>query len=88
MQYDYDAIIVSARCAGASTAMLLARQGHRVLLIDRARFPSEIPHGHFVHRHGPPRLARWGLLDRIVASGCPPGQHPGVLLWRFPAGGP
>src|SRR5262249_22070651 len=41
-------------------------------MVDRARFPSEIPHGHFIHRHGPPRLKRWGLLDRIVASGCPP----------------
>jgi 2-polyprenyl-6-methoxyphenol hydroxylase-like FAD-dependent oxidoreductase len=72
MHFDYDVVIVGARCAGASTAMLLARQGHRVLMVDRARFPSEIPHGHFIHRHGPPRLARWGLLDRVVASGCPP----------------
>src|SRR5262245_31177553 len=67
----YDAIVVGARCAGASTAMLLARRGHKVLLVDRATFPSEIPHGHFIHRHGPARLQRWGLLDRIVASGCP-----------------
>jgi flavin-dependent dehydrogenase len=72
VDFDYDVIIVGARCAGASTALLLARHGHRVLMVDRTRFPSEIPHGHFIHRHGPPRLARWGLLDRIVASGCPP----------------
>jgi len=67
----YDAIIVGARCAGASTAMLLARKGHRVLLVDRARFPSDIPQGHFIHQQGPLRLQRWGLLDRIKASGCP-----------------
>jgi flavin-dependent dehydrogenase len=54
----YDAIVIGARCAGASTAMLLARSGLDVLLVDRARFPSEIPHGHFIHRHGPARLAR------------------------------
>ena len=72
MDYDYDAIIVGARCAGASTAMLLAQAGHRVLLVDRAKFPSEIARGHFIHRDGPPRLKRWGLLDKIVASGCPP----------------
>jgi flavin-dependent dehydrogenase len=72
MPYDYDAIVVGARCAGASTAMLLAGRGHRVLLVDRAHFPSEISQGHFVHRHGPARLARWGILDQIVASGCPP----------------
>jgi flavin-dependent dehydrogenase len=71
VDFDYEVIIVGARCAGASTAFLLARRGHRVLMVDRARFASELPHGHFIHRHGPPRLARWGLLDRIVATGCP-----------------
>jgi flavin-dependent dehydrogenase len=68
----YDAIVVGARCAGASTAMLLARKGFKVLLVDRARFPSDIPHGHFLHREGPRRLKRWGLLDKVVASNCPP----------------
>ncbi|MEZ4658586.1 MAG: NAD(P)/FAD-dependent oxidoreductase [Caldilineaceae bacterium] len=67
----YDAIIVGARCAGASTAMLLGRKGYKVLLVDRAVFPKDIPHGHFIHRHGPQRLARWGLLDRITATNCP-----------------
>ena len=67
----YDAIIVGARCGGAATAMLLARRGHKVLLVDRAGFPSDIPQGHFVHRHGPRCLARWGLLERVVASNCP-----------------
>jgi len=68
----YDAIIVGARCAGAATAMLLARRGHRVLLVDRATFPSDLPHGHFLHRRGPARLQRWGLLDRLRATGTPP----------------
>jgi flavin-dependent dehydrogenase len=68
----YDAIVIGARCAGSATAMLLARKGYDVLLVDRATFPSDIPQGHFIHRHGPRRLARWGLLDRIVATGSPP----------------
>jgi flavin-dependent dehydrogenase len=68
----YDAIIVGARCAGAATAMLLARRGHRVLLVDRATFPSDLPHGHFLHRRGPARLQRWGLLDRLAATGATP----------------
>ncbi|HKE13801.1 MAG TPA: FAD-dependent monooxygenase, partial [Kofleriaceae bacterium] len=67
----HDAIVVGARCAGAPTAMLLARRGYRVLLVDRAALASDIPHGHFIHRHGPRRLHAWGLLDRITASGCP-----------------
>ena len=67
----YDAIVVGARCAGAATAMLLARSGLDVLLVDRARFPSDIPHGHFIHRDGPSRLQEWGLLDEVLATGCP-----------------
>ena len=63
----YDVIVVGARCAGAPLAMLLARTGARVLLLDRVRFPSDIPHGHFIHRHGPRRLRSWGLLDRLAA---------------------
>ena len=68
----YDAIIVGARAAGSPTAMLLARKGHRVLLVDRATFPSDTLSTHYIHQPGVARLARWGLLDRIVASGCPP----------------
>src|SRR5215510_27934 len=67
----YDVVVVGARCAGASLAMLLARKGHRVLMLDRARFPSDIPHGHLIHQEGPSRLKRWGVLERIAASGCP-----------------
>lgn len=68
----YDAIIVGARCAGAPTAMLLARKGYRVLLVDKARFPSDIISTHIVWPHGAEMLDRWGLLDRLEATGCPP----------------
>ncbi|MCB9007736.1 MAG: FAD-dependent monooxygenase [Ardenticatenaceae bacterium] len=67
----YDAIVIGARCAGASTAMLLGRLGHKVLLVDKTAVASDIPHGHFIHRFGPQRLAKWGLLDQIVETGCP-----------------
>src|SRR5262245_26424476 len=83
----YDVIVVGARCAGASTAMLLARRGYRVLLVDRAKFPSDIPHGNYIHRDGPRRLRRWGLLDRLVASGCPPIAALTVDLGDFPLRG-
>ncbi len=63
----YDTIVVGARCAGSSLAMLLAKQGARVLLVDRATFPADIPHGHFIHRHGPRRLRDWGLLSKVAA---------------------
>lgn len=72
MTNAYDAIIVGARCAGSPTAMLLARRGLRVLLLDRAHFPSDTLSTHVVHPRGVAALARWGLLQRLAASGCPP----------------
>jgi flavin-dependent dehydrogenase len=69
----YDAIIVGARCAGSPTAMLLAQKGYRVLLVDKATFPSNMPMStHVVQAPALARLQRWGLLDQVVASGCPP----------------
>lgn len=68
----YDVIVVGARCAGSPTAMLLARQGCKVLLVDRASFPSDTVSTHVVQPLGVAALARWGLLDPVVASGCPP----------------
>lgn len=71
----YDAVVVGARCAGSPTAMLLARRGHRVLLVDRASFPSDTLSTNVIHAPGVATLDRWGLLDRLVATGCPPIPH-------------
>jgi 2-polyprenyl-6-methoxyphenol hydroxylase-like FAD-dependent oxidoreductase len=68
----YDVIVVGARCAGSPVAMLLATAGHRVLVVDRATFPSDTMSTHLVHPPGVMALRRWGLLDRLVATGCPP----------------
>lgn len=68
----YDVIVIGARAAGSPTAMLLARKGHRVLLVDRAEFPSDTLSTHYIHQPGVARLTAWGLADRIAASGCPP----------------
>ena len=72
MTTDYDAIVVGARCAGSPTAMLLARKGYRVLVVDRASFPSDTLSTHVIHAPGVATLSRWGLLDPVIASGCPP----------------
>lgn len=67
----YDAIVIGARCAGSSTAMLLARQGHRVLLIDKSPFPSDrVVSTHMIWHAGAAALKRWGLLDAVKATGC------------------
>lgn len=65
----HDAVIVGARCAGSAIAMLLARRGYRVLLIDRQTFPSDMPMStHFIHQRGVGCLSRWGLRDQIIAT--------------------
>jgi 2-polyprenyl-6-methoxyphenol hydroxylase-like FAD-dependent oxidoreductase len=69
---SFDAIVVGARCAGSPTAMLLARKGYRVLMVDRATFPSDTVSTHILHPLGVRALSRWGLLDRLAATGCPP----------------
>ena len=68
----YDAIVIGARCAGSPTAMLLARRGHKVLVVDRATFPSDTVSTHLLHPPGVASLRRWGLLERLTATGCPP----------------
>jgi flavin-dependent dehydrogenase len=71
----YDAIVVGARCAGSPTAMLLARQGYRVLLLDKAGLPSDTLSTHYIHQPGVARLKRWGLLGKVVESNCPPARQ-------------
>ncbi|AJE44062.1 FAD-dependent oxidoreductase [Streptomyces nodosus] len=68
----FDAIVVGARCAGAPTALLLSRAGYRVLLLDKEPFGTDTLSTHLIHQPGVAALARWGLLDAIRASGCPP----------------
>ncbi len=67
----YDAIVVGSRCAGSSTARLLADKGHRVLMVDRTHFPSDTVSTHCVTFGGVIQLRRWGLLDRVLATNVP-----------------
>jgi len=71
----YDAVIVGARCAGASTAMLLARAGAKVLLVDRQLYGTDTVSTHALMRGAVLQLTRWGLLDRLMAAGTPPIEH-------------
>ncbi len=67
----YDVVIAGARCAGASTAMLLARQGLRVLVVDPMRRGSDTLSTHALMRAGVLQLHRWGVLDAIRLAGTP-----------------
>ena len=67
----YDAIVVGARVAGAPTAILLAQAGHSVLLVDRDTFPSDTMSTHLIRQEGVAMLQQWGLLERVLDTGCP-----------------
>lgn len=67
----YDVIVVGARCAGSPTAMLLARAGYRVLLLDKSTFPSDKLSTHYIQPQGVGFLHEWGLLDAVIAAGTP-----------------
>ena len=70
----YDVIVVGARCAGSPVAMLLARKGYRVLLVDKVTFPRDTISSHYMQQAAIIQLKRWGLLNKIVNLGCPPTQ--------------
>lgn len=67
----YDVVVVGARAAGAATALLLARAGTRVLVVDRSRHGADTLSTHALLRAGVVQLARWGLLEQVAASGAP-----------------
>ncbi|HKS55353.1 MAG TPA: NAD(P)/FAD-dependent oxidoreductase [Steroidobacteraceae bacterium] len=87
MSNTYDVIVVGSRCAGSPTAMLLARKGYRVLLVDRARFPSDTISTHVVQPLAVAALRRWGLADALAATGCPPIDTYGFHFGTFTLAG-
>ncbi|WP_457939348.1 NAD(P)/FAD-dependent oxidoreductase [Mesorhizobium sp. 10J20-29] len=70
----HDVIIIGARCAGSALALLLARAGMKVLVVERKSFPSDTMSGHYIHPAGISFLRRHNLLDRLIATRTPP-QH-------------
>lgn len=84
----YDVIVIGARCAGSPAAMLFARQGYSVLLLEKARFPQDTLSSHYIHQPGVALLAKWGLLDALREAGCQPinrqtYQAPGIRIDGF-----
>jgi flavin-dependent dehydrogenase len=69
--HRHDVVVVGARAAGAATALLLARLGHDVVLLDRAVFPADTLSTHQIARTGVVQLHRWGLLQAVLDSGAP-----------------
>ena len=72
---DYDVVVVGGRAAGASTALLLARAGLRVAVLERSRAGSDTVSTHALMRSGVLQLSRWGVLPALVAAGTPAVRH-------------
>jgi len=64
-EHAWDALVAGAGPAGAITALNLASQGYRVLLVDKARFPREKPCGDALVADAVRCLRRAGLLERV-----------------------
>lgn len=73
---EFDVVIVGARCAGSSLAVLLARRGLRVCVVDKARLPSETPSTHVIQPRGAAALERLGALGAVLSAG-------GATISRF-----
>ncbi|KAJ8136139.1 hypothetical protein OY671_010648, partial [Metschnikowia pulcherrima] len=68
----YDVIVVGGRCAGAATASLSARQGHKVLIVDQAQLPCDARSStHSIWHAGVDSSQKWGSSDAVVATNCP-----------------
>jgi 2-polyprenyl-6-methoxyphenol hydroxylase-like FAD-dependent oxidoreductase len=68
----HDVVVVGGRAAGAATALLLARSGLQVLVVDRGSYGADTLSTHALMRGGVLQLRRWGLLERVIAAGTPP----------------
>lgn len=71
MTKSYDVAIVGGRVAGAATAMLLARAGVRVAVVERTSYGTDALSTHGLMRPGVLQLSRWGVLDAVIAAGTP-----------------
>ncbi|MEL1251027.1 NAD(P)/FAD-dependent oxidoreductase [Aurantiacibacter gilvus] len=81
----YDAIVIGARCAGAATAMLMARHGAKVLLLDRAAEGSDTLSTHALMRGAVMQLHNWGVLPAIIAENTPPIRRTSFIYGDGPA---
>src|SRR5438552_1427192 len=84
----FDAIVDGARVAGSPTAMLLARAGYRVLVLDRATFPSDALSTHLLHVPAMARLRDWGQFYAVTATGAPSIERFTMDFGPFTISGP
>ena len=83
-----DVVVVGARCAGATVATVLARAGRRVLVVDRAQFPSDTVSTHQLFPDSLDLLDRLGAGERLrAAHDLRPVRYSWRVLGHAVAGG-
>ena len=82
---ETEAVVVGAGPSGATAALLLARGGHEVVLVDRARFPRDKACGEGLMPPGVEALRRLGLYERVLETGARPLRG---VTYRLAKGGP
>jgi 2-polyprenyl-6-methoxyphenol hydroxylase-like FAD-dependent oxidoreductase len=75
-QADYDVAVVGASLAGCTTAMLLARAGARVALVEQRPDANAFKKicTHYIQSSAVPTLERLGLLERMMEAGALRGR--------------
>jgi flavin-dependent dehydrogenase len=66
-----DVVIVGARCAGAPLAVLLAREGVEVTVVEQVEFPRDTLSTHIFEADALAFLDRLGLAERLRETGAP-----------------
>lgn len=72
---NFDCVITGARCAGASLAIYLARAGYRVLLVDKAFFPSDTLSTNTFFNNTTSLLRELGVMDSLLQTNVTPVRH-------------
>jgi 2-polyprenyl-6-methoxyphenol hydroxylase-like FAD-dependent oxidoreductase len=65
---EHDVVIVGARCAGSPLAIMLAKAGVDVCVVDQARFPSDTLSTHIIQSHGMAILERLGVREDLLGD--------------------
>ncbi len=75
----FDAIVVGAGPAGTTTALLLARAGWTVALVEKHIFPRRKVCGEFISATNLPLLKELGIADYYLSHGGPPVERVGLF---------
>lgn len=75
---DAEAIVVGGGPAGSTFATALAEMGHRVLLLDKARFPRHKACSDYINPAGVSLLGELGILDEALRMRA--SLMPGMII--------